>query len=67
MVKEKDNPWYYNLLLKVKEKYGIGILLNTSYNIHGYPIVRTSEESINVFLKTGLKHLILDRFLLSKI
>tara|TARA_Y100000589_G_scaffold94989_1_gene89696 strand:- start:561 stop:2339 length:1779 start_codon:yes stop_codon:yes gene_type:complete len=67
VVKEKDNPWYYNLLLKVKEKYGIGILLNTSYNIHGYPIVRTSEESINVFLKTGLKHLILDRFLLSKI
>ncbi len=66
LVNYQDNPWYYSLLLKIREKTGIGVLLNTSFNIHGFPIVCNIEEGFNVFIKTGLENVILGEYLLFK-
>lgn len=67
IVNSNDNPWYYSLLLRIREKTGLGLLLNTSFNIHGSPIVCNLEEGFEVFIKTGLDHVILGNYLLKKI
>ncbi len=66
VVTKEDNPWYYDLLEAIKCSLGIGVILNTSFNLHGYPVVRTKEEAINIFCKTELKHLVLADSLISK-
>lgn len=55
-VTEKDNPWYYNLIAKFKEKTKIPMLLNTSFNDRE-PIVETPEHAINCFLGTNIDYL----------
>ncbi len=55
-VTEKSNKWYYNFIKKWKEKTGVPILLNTSFNDRE-PIVETPEHAINCFLLTDLDYL----------
>lgn len=55
-VSEKSNKWYYNLLKKWKEKTGVPILINTSFN-DTEPIVETPEDSIKCFNKTNIDYL----------
>ena len=55
-VTEKDNKWYYNFIKKFKEKTGIPILLNTSFNDRE-PIVETPDHALNCFLKTNIDYL----------
>jgi len=55
-VTEKDNPWFYNFLVKWKEKSGVPILLNTSFNDRE-PIVETPEDAIKCFLGTDIDYL----------
>lgn len=45
---EKDNPILYNILLKLKEKIGVPILMNTSFNVMGEPIVNDIDDAINM-------------------
>ena len=47
-----ENPKYRVLIEQVKKNTGDGILLNTSFNLHGYPIVNTPKDAIGVMLKT---------------
>jgi carbamoyltransferase len=63
---EKWNPDYYRLIRNVKELSGIGVILNTSFNLHGFPIVCKPSEAINVFNNSGLKHLAIGDYLVSK-
>jgi carbamoyltransferase len=66
-VLERDhNPDLYRLLCHFEEKTGRGVLLNTSFNLHGLPIVGTPDAAIDVFAESGLPHLALGDFLLSK-
>lgn len=60
------NPDYYRLIEKFQEITGKGIVLNTSFNLHGFPIVCTPEDALHVFLNSGLEYLALGNFLLSK-
>ena len=55
-VTENDNKWYYNFIKKFKEKTGIPIVLNTSFNDRE-PIVETPEHAINCFLRTDIDYL----------
>lgn len=55
-VTENDNEWYYNFLLKWKEKSGVPILLNTSFNDRE-PIVENYEHAINCYLGTDIDYL----------
>ena len=66
VVREKANPNYHRLLSMFEEKTGRGGLVNTSFNLHGEPIVHSPKDAIRVLKKSGLKHLALGHFLLSK-
>lgn len=60
-----ENKIYMNLLKEVKKNTGLGIVLNTSFNIHGMPIVCTPEDAINTMLQTNTKHMIIGDFLVT--
>ncbi|HUN63407.1 MAG TPA: carbamoyltransferase C-terminal domain-containing protein [Candidatus Sulfotelmatobacter sp.] len=65
-VSAKTNPDYYRLLKYVEELTGEGIVLNTSFNLHGEPIVCTPADALRVFDISGLQHLALENVLLTK-
>lgn len=66
MVTQQANPGYHKLITAFEELTGRGVVLNTSFNLHGYPVCYTPEQSIDVFLRSGLDHLALEGHLLSK-
>jgi len=68
VVEKSKNPHYYKILNNFHKITGSnGGLLNTSFNLHGYPIVSSPLDAVNVFHKSGLKFLALDKYLLRKI
>jgi len=66
VLEESWNPEYYKIVKEFEAKTGKGVMLNTSYNLHGYPIVYGAKEALWVFLNSGLKHLALGNYLISK-
>lgn len=60
------NPKLWEIINKFKKLTGRGVLLNTSFNIHGEPIVGTPEDAIDVLQRSGLKFLAMGPYLLSK-
>ena len=60
------NPDYWHLISEFEKLTGIGGVLNTSFNLHGFPIVQTPEDALDVLLRSGLEHLALGSFLVSK-
>ena len=52
VVRESDNPVYYRILKAYYEKTGLPVLINTSFNAHGEPILRTVDEGLEA-LKAG--------------
>lgn len=65
-VRKEHNPDYYRLLEYYKKMTGESLILNTSYNLHGFPIARSQEQAIDVFLNSGLKYLAIENYLLEK-
>ena len=65
-VTEADNPLYCRLLRLFKEKTSIGMLLNTSLNRRGIPIVETPEDAMLLFLYSGLDLLFIDNTVVKK-
>jgi len=57
-----DNPDFHALLCAVGETTGRQMVLNTSFNVKGQPIVNTPEEAIETFLGTGIEFLFLENF-----
>ena len=53
------NPYYFELLTEFEKLTGVGALLNTSLNLHGYPIARTAGDAAHVFKNSGLDGLVL--------
>jgi carbamoyltransferase len=66
-VSATDNPAFHRLLEKVGETTGRKMVLNTSFNVKGQPIVNTPAEAIETFLGTGIDHLFLENYLVSRI
>ena len=66
LLKEKYNPSYYNLIINFEKNTGIPALLNTSFNLHGFPIVCSPNDAITTLTKSGLKHLAIGNYLISK-
>lgn len=60
------NPSYYKVLKEFEARTGIGGVLNTSFNIHGEPIVCTPDDALSTFSRSGLRYLALDNVILSK-
>ncbi len=65
-VSKKHNPKYYRLIQEFEKLTGVPIVLNTSFNIRGEPIVHRPEQAIECFLKTGMDALFLGDHLLTK-
>ena len=58
----EENPLYYRLLKKVKDRSGIGMVLNTSFNIHGMPIVLSPYDAAETMKKTRTKYMFINGF-----
>lgn len=54
-----DNPAYHKLLTAFGGAFGVGVVLNTSFNPSGYPIVSTPVEALTMFARTGMDALVL--------
>ena len=65
-VHEKTNPKYYKLIKKFKEITNCPILVNTSFNVKGEPIVCTIEDAFRCFMGTNLDILVCESFILNK-
>ena len=65
-VNSSSNSLYYKLLKEFEKKSGIPILVNTSFNIRGEPIVCSIEDAYRCFLVTNLDYLICGNFILEK-
>ena len=63
--KEKD-PLVYNILNEFEKLSGVPVLLNTSFNDNGEPIVESPEDAINTFLKTNIDILVLENYVIEK-
>ncbi|MEM3781384.1 MAG: carbamoyltransferase C-terminal domain-containing protein [Candidatus Micrarchaeaceae archaeon] len=57
-----ENAAYRDLIRQVKKREGYGVVLNTSFNIHGMPIVRSPEDAIETMKKTGTRHMFICGF-----
>ena len=66
IIEEDWNPEYYKILKEFEKETGSGVLLNTSFNLHGYPIVYGPEEALWVFENSGLEYLALGNYLVYK-
>ncbi|MDA1001687.1 MAG: hypothetical protein O2807_14365 [bacterium] len=60
------NPDYHRLIREFERLTGIGAVLNTSCNLHGEPIVSSPEDALHTFEDSGLPHLALGQYLISK-
>lgn len=65
-VTRKQNPWLYDLLSDMDSNSGIGVLLNTSFNVDGKPILSTYRDAYNVFKNTKMDCLLLQDYFLTK-
>ena len=65
-VNMETNPRYYKLLKKFKELTGCPLLVNTSFNVRGEPLVCSIEDAYNCFMGTNLDILVCENFILFK-
>ncbi|MBK9313228.1 MAG: hypothetical protein IPM55_03100 [Acidobacteria bacterium] len=66
LVNQKTSPLYWRLLTRFGEKTGIPILVNTSFNLFGEPIVCTPRDAVRSFYCSGIDALVINRFLIEK-
>jgi carbamoyltransferase len=65
-IRREWNPRYYRVVERFGDETGIPILLNTSFNLRGEPIVTTPENALNTFSKSGIDTLYIDDFVVRK-
>lgn len=65
-ISREDNPCYYDLIKIFGSNTGVPVVLNTSFNIQGEPIVETPEDALRCFLATTLDYLVFPSMIISK-
>ena len=65
-VTEDWNPLYYRTIKRFEEKHGCPVIINTSFNVRGEPIVGSPEDAYRCFMRTNMDYLIVGNFLLEK-
>ncbi|MFC2016366.1 carbamoyltransferase [Chloroflexota bacterium] len=65
-IREEWNPRYYQVVKKFGEATGVPVLLNTSFNLRGEPIVTSPANAFNTFSKSGIDVLVLENFMIRK-
>ncbi len=65
-VDRENNPLFHAVISKFDEKYGCPVVINTSFNVRGEPIVCSPEDAYLCFMRTNIDYLIMGNFLLDK-
>ena len=65
-VSRDTNPRYWELIHQFKEQTGYGVIVNTSFNVRGEPIVCTPEDAYRCFMRTEMDYLVVGNYLLEK-
>ena len=65
-VHKETNPKYWTLINTFKEKTGCGLVVNTSFNVRGEPIVCTPDDAYKCFMRTEMDYLVVNNFILKK-
>jgi len=65
-VSKDTNPRYYSIIKAFEDLTGYGIIINTSFNVRGEPIVCTPEDAYRCFMRTEMDYLVLGPFILNK-
>ncbi len=65
-VSKKDNPLFYSLIYRFYEKTGCPVIINTSFNVRGEPIVQSPEDAYKCFMRTDMDTLVMDNYILYK-
>jgi carbamoyltransferase len=65
-VTDQHQPMFYRMIKKFDERYGCPVIINTSFNVRGEPIVATPEDAFICFMRTNMDYLLLGNFLLEK-
>ena len=66
IVDKDTNPSYHDIISEFHKSTGVGGVLNTSFNVHGEPIVQTPQDAFDVFERTDLDVLVLDGYLIER-
>jgi carbamoyltransferase len=65
-VSRDTNPLYWEIIEAFRKRTGCPVIVNTSFNVRGEPIVCTPEDSYRCFMRTEMDYLVLENFVLSK-
>ena len=65
-VHQETNPKFYDLLKAFKKRTGCAVLVNTSFNVRGEPIVCTTADAYRCFMRTEMDYLVVENFILCK-
>ncbi len=65
-VHRQTNPRFYQLIRRFEALTGCAVIVNTSFNVRGEPIVCSPEEAYRCFMRTGMDYLVMENFLLDK-
>lgn len=65
-VRRETNPLYWEILESFRQKTGCAVLVNTSFNVRGEPIVCSAADSYRCFMRTEMDYLVLENFVLDK-
>ena len=66
-IHKETNPRYHNLIKQFYEKTSTAVIVNTSFNVRGEPIVCTPEDAYRCFMRTEMDYLVLENILLKKV
>lgn len=65
-VHKETNPLYHKMISEFEKEYGCAVIVNTSFNVRGEPIVCTPEDAYRCFMRTNIDYLMLGNYLLDK-
>jgi carbamoyltransferase len=65
-IRREDNPVYYDLIKEFERLTGCPVIINTSFNVRGEPIVCTPEDAYRCFMRTEMDYLVMGNFIIDK-
>jgi carbamoyltransferase len=65
-VKKEENQGFHRIIEEFGKLTGIPVIINTSFNINGEPVVLSPDDALNTFFNSGLEHLFMEGFYITK-
>jgi carbamoyltransferase len=65
-ISRKQNPLYYDLIREFERRTGVPVIINTSFNVRGEPIVCSPDDAYRCFMRTHMDYLVAGPYLLDK-